>query len=57
MANEQLRRGKSTDKLAEGVEDAAVPDCVRPSGRSDTVTGLLAAPVLAARALQGKCPP
>lgn len=54
MANEQLRRGKPTDKLADGMDEAGVPDCVR-AGRTETFAGLLAAPVLAARALQGKC--
>ncbi|MDP3138031.1 MAG: hypothetical protein Q8N17_17060, partial [Burkholderiaceae bacterium] len=55
LANEQLRRGRPRDKLAEGMEDAASADCLR-AGRTETLGGLLAAPGLAARALQGRCP-
>ena len=54
MANEQLRRDKKNDKLADGMEDAVVPDCVTPGG-TDTIGGLMAAPVLAAKAMSGKC--
>jgi hypothetical protein len=55
MANEQLRRGKPKDPLAEGVEGAAVDDCLHAPREPSTVGGLLAAPGLAARALSGKC--
>jgi hypothetical protein len=54
MANEQLRRGKPTDRLADGMAEAGVPDCTQPGG-TGTFGGLLAAPALAMRALQGRC--
>jgi hypothetical protein len=54
MANEQLRRGKPADKLADGIDEASTGDCLRP-GQTGPVAGLLAAPVVALRALQGKC--
>jgi len=53
MANEQLRRGKPTDRLAEGMEGAAKPDCLNPNGEA----GLLEVPLMAWRALQGHCIP
>ena len=56
MANEQLRRGKPKDPLAEGMEGATVDDCLHAPRDPPTVGGLLAAPGLAARALGGKCP-
>jgi hypothetical protein len=56
MANEQLRRGKPKDPLAEAVEGAAVDDCLHAPRDPPTVGGLLAAPGLVARALGGKCP-
>jgi hypothetical protein len=56
MANEQLRRGKPKDPLAEGMEAAAVDDCLHAPREPGPVGGLLAAPGLAARALAGKCP-
>ena len=56
MANEQLRRGKPRDPLAESMQDAALEDCVRAPTNTPTVGGLLAAPGLAARALSGRCP-
>ncbi|AMO23353.1 hypothetical protein UC35_11150 [Ramlibacter tataouinensis] len=54
MANAQLRREKK-DPLAADVEDAAVEDCMRASDKPSALTGLLNAPVLAARALTGRC--
>jgi len=56
MANEQLRRGRPRDPLAQGMEGAALQDCVRAPTNTPTVGGLLAGPVLAARALSGRCP-
>lgn len=56
MANEQLRRGPARDPFAEAVKDAGVEDCVRAPTKTATVGGLLAAPVLAAKALRGDCP-
>ena len=55
MANEQLRRGKPKDPLADGVEGAAVDDCLHAPRDPPAVGGLLAAPGLVARALSGKC--
>jgi hypothetical protein len=55
MANEQLRRGKPKDPLAEGMEGAAVDDCLHAPRETPAVGGLLAAPGLVARALSGKC--
>ncbi len=54
MANAQLRRGNPRDPLAQGMEDAAHPDCMKP-GRDQVAAGLLAAPVVAYNALTGKC--
>lgn len=56
MANEQLRRGKPRDPLAQGMEDAGLDDCVRAPTTTSTVGGLLAAPGLVGRALSGRCP-
>jgi hypothetical protein len=56
MANEQLRRGARKDPLAEGMEGAGQDDCLRGPAAAGPVTGLLAAPELAARALSGRCP-
>ncbi|HEY0823873.1 MAG TPA: hypothetical protein VGD76_08815 [Ramlibacter sp.] len=56
MANEQLRRGKPKDPLAEGMEGAAREDCLRPSERESSVGGLLNAPSVIGRALSGNCP-
>jgi hypothetical protein len=56
MANEQLRRGKPKDPLAEGMEDAAREDCLRASEKQGSVTGLLNAPSVVGRALSGNCP-
>lgn len=56
MANEQLRRGKLRDPLAEGVEASKVDDCARAPGGTPTMGGLLAAPGLVAKALDGRCP-
>jgi len=56
MANEQLRRGKAKDALAEGMEAAGREDCVRGTGASGPVSGLLHAPAVIGRALAGECP-
>jgi hypothetical protein len=56
MANEQLRRGKPRDPLAEAVQEAGLEDCARAPTNTPTVGGLLAAPGLVARALNGRCP-
>ena len=55
MANQQLRRDRK-DPLAQGVQDAAVEDCTHASDKPSQVGGLLNAPILAMRALSGKCP-
>ena len=55
MANEQLRRGKTADPLADGMEGAALPDCTTPQSGTETVGGLLAAPAVAGRLLSGRC--
>jgi hypothetical protein len=56
MANEQLRRGtRRRDPFAEGMGEAAVDDCLHAPAGTPTVSGLLAAPELAARALSGRC--
>jgi hypothetical protein len=56
MANEQLRRGKPKDPLADGMEGATVDDCLHAPRDPPSVGGLLAAPGLAMRALAAKCP-
>jgi hypothetical protein len=56
MANEQLRRGTGRrDPLAEALGQAAVDDCLHGPAGAPAVGGLLAAPILAARALSGRC--
>ena len=55
MANEQLRRGKPKDPLADGMENAGRDDCLHASQKEGAVGGLLNAPVLAYRALTDKC--
>lgn len=55
MANEQLRRDKPRDPLAEGMERSGVDDCLHAPREPRAVGGLLAAPELAARALSGRC--
>ncbi len=55
MANEQLNAGRHRDKLAEGMANSATPDCLRPSGEKEVLSGLLAAPIIVQRALQEKC--
>ena len=55
MANEQLRRGKPKDPLAEGMEGAAVDDCLHAPKEPQQAGGLMAAPGLIARALGGRC--
>jgi hypothetical protein len=54
MANQQLRRERK-DPLAQGVEQSGVDDCLHASDKESSVGGLLNAPVVAARALAGKC--
>jgi hypothetical protein len=56
MANEQLRRGKPKDPLADGMEGAKADDCLHAPRDPPSVGGLLAAPGLAMRALAAKCP-
>jgi hypothetical protein len=55
MANEQLRRGKPKDPLAEGMEGASREDCLRGDG-AGAERGLLNAPAVVGRALSGNCP-
>jgi hypothetical protein len=55
MANEQLRRGKPKDPLAEGMEGSAIDDCLHAPQKPSVVGGLLALPGLAARALSDRC--
>ncbi len=56
MANEQLRQGQpDKDPLAAGMANGGKTDCLR-SGGQGALGGLLAAPVLVARALSGDCP-
>lgn len=53
MANEQLNGGRARrDPLAEGVADAAVPDCITPNGQGTGLFGLVTIPIAAAT---GKC--
>ena len=54
MANDQLRRGRGGDALANGIEDAGIADCLRDA-KTAPLTGLAAAPALAVQALEGKC--
>jgi hypothetical protein len=56
MANEQLRRGKPKDPLAEGMEGAGRDDCLHAPQKEGTLGGLLALPSVAAKALSGNCP-
>jgi hypothetical protein len=51
MANEQLNGGRSRDRLAEGVAEAEIPDCIRPDA-TGTLLSILTIPLAAAR---GKC--
>lgn len=51
QANAQLNRGARRDALAEGIQNAAVPDCTEEGQR----LGLLALPVLVLRAASGRC--
>jgi hypothetical protein len=55
MANEQLRRDRKPP-LTQGMEDAAVDDCLHEPSKPPMMGGLLAAPGLAAKALSGRCP-
>jgi hypothetical protein len=55
MANEQLRRDKRKDPLAEGMEEAGRDDCLHAPERPSAAGGLLAAPATVARALSGRC--
>jgi hypothetical protein len=52
-ANAQLK-GKGRDPLSEGVEDAAVDDCLH-AGKPSAAGGLLALPSVAARAVSDRC--
>lgn len=54
MANAQLRRGEPKDPVAEAVNSAENPDCVKPD-KDGSGGGLLAAPMMAYKALTGKC--
>lgn len=54
MANAQLRRDRK-DPFEQGVQDAGVDDCMHASDKPSQVGGLLNAPVIALRALSGKC--
>lgn len=56
MANEQLRRGKPKDPLAEGMGEAGRDDCLRAPRNEGAAGGLLAAPSVIGRALSGNCP-
>ena len=51
MANEQLNGGRARDKLAEGVAEAEVPDCVSPNA-GGSLLSIITIPIAAAR---GKC--
>jgi hypothetical protein len=55
MANEQLRRGKPKDPLAEGMQDASRDDCLHAPQKEGSATGLLNAPSVIGRALSGTC--
>ena len=55
MANEQLRRGKPKDPLAEGMEGSAIDDCTHAPRNAPMMGGLLALPGLAVKALTDKC--
>lgn len=50
QANAQLRRGAPKDPMAEAINSAETPDCLKDSGM-----GLLGAPVAAYKAMTGKC--
>jgi hypothetical protein len=50
LANRQLRRGTVNDSVAEAVNSAENPDCLKDSG-----AGLLGAPLAAYKAATGKC--
>ena len=54
LANVQLRRNTPKDPMAEAVNTAENPDCVKPD-KDSPVGGLLAAPVMAFKAMTGKC--
>jgi hypothetical protein len=55
MANEQLRRDKRKDPLAEGMEEAGRDDCLHAPEKPGAAGGLLAAPATIGRALTGRC--
>jgi hypothetical protein len=53
MANEQLNGGRAPrDKLADGVAESALPDCIAPNGQGAGLFGLVTIPIAAAT---GKC--
>lgn len=54
MANAQLRRGEAKDAVAEAMNSAENPDCVKPD-KDGSGGGLLAAPMMAYKAMTGKC--
>ena len=55
MANQKLGLGaKPKDAMAEGMNDAAHPDCLKEGPKSE-MGGLLALPALVNQAAQGKC--
>ncbi len=51
LANEQLNGGRRRDKMAEGIAEAELPDCIRPGGN---LVSLVTIPIEVAR---GKCKP
>ena len=55
MANEQLRRGKPKDPLAEGMENSAIDDCLHAPTKPSSMGGLLALPGVVAKALTDRC--
>lgn len=59
QSNAQLNPNKRPDKFESDLEKAAKTDCLRPNKNTngrETLTGLLALPQLANRALNGDCP-
>jgi hypothetical protein len=54
MANQQLRRDKK-DPLAEDMEASSRSDCMHAPKEGEPNFGLLNAPIIAMKALSGKC--
>lgn len=48
LANEQLNGGKRRDRYAEGIADAAKPDCIEANA-GGSLFGLITIPIAAAR--------